>query len=150
METENAAGFWPTVSIKETGTETGEGDKLQKLKLEANGDTIASSSTTSVKVANGGTSIEYSTSCADTSELSKPVLVESTTDKEPPPSYESTKVSSKPKFTDSIVKKDLLASLTTSSCDLRKPMLTDSGSDKDQHSSYDSFELRKPLLADST
>ena len=150
LEAENAAGFWPTVSIKETGTETGEGDKLQKLKSEANGDTIASTSTTFVKVANGGTSIEYSTSCANTSELSKPpVLVESTTDKEPPPSYDSTEVSSKPKLTDSIVKKDLLASLTTSSCELRKPMLTDSGSDKDQHSSYDSFELRKPLLTDS-
>lgn len=154
LEAENTAGFWPTVSIKGTGAaEMGEeSDKLQKSKSEANEDAIASLSTvvtTSVKVANGGTSVEYSTSC-DASELSKPVLVESTTtDNEAPPSYDSTQVS-KPKLTDSIVKKDLLALLTTSSRELRKPMLTDSGSDKDQHSSYNSFELCKPLLTDST
>lgn len=157
LEAENAAGFWPTLSIKKIdATETGEEDKLQKSKLEAiNGDANASSSTlvtSSSKVANGGKSVEYSTTSCDASELSKPVFVESTTtDKEPPTSYDSSQVC-KPKLTDSIVKKDLLASLTTSSPseqDLRKPMLTDSGSDKDQHSSYDSLELRKPLLTDS-
>ncbi len=149
LEAENAAGVWPTVSIKQIGaTEIGEEDKLQKSKLEAN----ASSSTLVTKVANGRKSVEYSTTSCDSSELSKPVFMESTTDKEPPPSYDSSEVC-KPKLTDSIVKKDLLASLTTSSSserDLRKPILTDSGSDKDQHSSYDSLELRKPLLSDST
>ena len=154
LEGENTAEFWPTVSIKETGTtETGEEEKLQNsvTKSEANGDTTASSSTlvaSSVKVANGGTSVEYSTS-SNASELSKPLLMESVTDKEPPPGYDSTEAS-KPKLTDSIVKKDLLASLMTSSRELRKPMLTDSGSDKEQHSSYDSFELRKPLLTSVT
>jgi hypothetical protein len=147
LEAENAAGIWPTVSIKQIGaTEAGE---VQKSKLEAN---TSLSTFLVTKVANGGKSVEYSTTSCDTSELSKPVFMESTTDKEPPPSYDSSEVC-KPKLTDSIVKKDLLASLTTSSSserDLRKPMLTNSGSDKDQHSSYDSLELRKPLLTDST
>lgn len=154
LEADDTAGFWPTVSTKETVTKADEESKFQNLKLkEANGDAVASSSTlvtTSVKVANGaGTTVEYSTTSCDAAELSKPVFMESTTDKEPPPSYDSTEIC-KPELMDSIVKKDLLASLTTSSRELCKPMLTDSGSDKDQHSSYNSFELRKPLLTDST
>ena len=125
----------------------------QHQKLQANRDaatpTPAPAVTTMPLVgANTVTTANYHTTY-DTSEPCKPMLTESTTDKDlPPPNYNSTELC-KSTFTGSTVKGDQLSTFTSSS-ELRKPMLTESTTDKDRHLSYNSFELCKPGLTDTT
>ena len=134
LETDYTASLWPTLSTKDTCIQTDE------KKIERSEDNILEgvhlspiSVSTPCKIqVRSDTSAVYSTT-------SKPAHTESTTNKEPPPSYDSTDVGIQPKSnTESIMKKDLSSTLTTSS-EVRKPALTDSGSDKGSHSSYNSL-----------
>lgn len=147
-DTDTSTNFPDVVTV--TGTNMDKSGDQTSIHTAAN-QTTTSESMPPLKVANeaanGGTTVEYGTTCDSSEQSELKLSSKSTEDKESPPSYSST-VACKSKLTGSIAKQDLSSFSDSTEC--RKPILKDSTTEKDTRSCYSSFELRKPILTDST